>query len=86
MEVFKEKKHGKTSLLRVFLAIIIMLLIYLVGLWSYAFISEVKLLSKEFRVDYSNLFIGLGILLGTSLLGLAWKVIQKKYEIRTDNE
>ena len=81
MEVFKEKKHGKTSLLRVFLAFIMLLVVYLVALWSYAFITEVKMISEEFRVDYGSLFTGLGVLLGAGLLGLAWKVLQKKFEI-----
>lgn len=68
------------SFLRFFLFFMIFLLIWLVYLWSYAFLKEISLLSDNFRVDYLNLYSGLGVLLGSGLLGLIFKVIQKKHE------
>lgn len=68
------------SFLRFFLLITAIILLWLVSLWSYAFIKEIGLLNENFRVDYVNLFAGLGILLGSGLLGLVFKVIQKKHE------
>lgn len=77
--------NNNLSFLRFFLLITVLILVWLISLWSYAFISEIRLLNENFRVDYVNLFAGLGILLGGGLLGLIFKVIQKKHENRSGN-
>lgn len=75
IEEYLKSKSGKSSI-RMFIFILIVLICWISILWSVAFIID--LLND--RVNYTESFGSLALVLGGGAISLFAKVIQKKYE------
>jgi cytochrome c biogenesis protein CcdA len=72
---YLKTKSGKSSM-RMFIFILLLLICWFSVLWSIAFIMDLI----HDRVNYTESFGGLALILGGGVVSLLAKSIQKKYE------